>query len=137
MRRNLLAAGLVLAAALAGPVAGLRAEDAPVKMAPFAVSTGLMNIEVKIGFRSDYSGQWVDNIKIRRVKSPSNAQRAGLTKGMEVLAIQGQPVHGLTQPELSRVLRQEVEKEVVLVVRDSAAAPQREIRVGVSAEPKK
>ena len=66
-----------------------------------------------------------------RVKSPSIAKRAGLVTGMEILAIQGQIVHGLSRPELAQVLQQEVAKEVVLLVRRSTKAKQEEIHVPV------
>ena len=115
------------------PAVALGAAELPVvKMAPVQVAEAMLDIKVVIRWQQgNYAAQWVDSIRVGDVKSPSIAKRAGLVPGMEIIAIQGQFVHGLSRPELTQMLQQEVAKEVVLLVRRSDRAKQEEIRVPV------
>jgi len=97
------------------------AEPPPVKMAPVQVMQTVLDLDLKIRWAQDsgeqWITQWVDQIHLGKVRPNSIAARAGLARGMELVAIQGQPLHGLKQEELAQVLQQAVEKEVILTVR--------------------
>ncbi len=95
-----------------------------------------MNLELRFRYAYSSAGQWIDSIKVANVKSGSLAKRGGLAKGTEILAIQGHFVHGLSKEELGRLLIQDEVKTIVLLVRDSAAGPQREVRFNFSSAEK-
>jgi hypothetical protein len=100
--------------------------EPPVRMAPYRVSEAMLDIKVGIMMAQNFSGQWVKSMWIRSVKPHSASERAGLVRGMEVVAIQGQSVRGLSQPELAQVLQQFVgdRGEVVLLVQRSPGDPE-------------
>jgi predicted metalloprotease with PDZ domain len=108
--------------------------EPPVKMAAYHVSEAMLSIQVTTRWAQSsqsYVGQWVDSMRVGGVQPHSIAEKAGLRRGMEILAIQGQLVHGLTQDDLNHVLLQEVTREVVLQVRSSAHAAPVEIHLPV------
>lgn len=97
----------------------------------------MLNVKVRIVYRSTFLGAFVSKMYAGDVKTPSIAQRAGLRGGMEIVAIQGQPVAGLSQIQIEQILSQPVQDEVVLLVRPSPKKDPEEIRVPVDPGPGK
>ncbi len=121
-----------LALALAGPL-GSRGDEpqAPVMLPAFNVVESVLSVNVRTEFRQTFFGAFVTRMFVGEVKTPSVAQRAGLKKGMEIVAIQGKPVAGLSESDLSRLLVQPGLEEVVLLVRPSWLKEPREYRLPV------
>ena len=110
--------------------AALGAEP-PVKMAPYTVSEAMMKIPLVFGWQQNYAGQRLQSMRVGKIKPHSAAANAGLARGMEILAIQGQYVRGLTQSELAQILQIDVGHELVLTVERRPKEDPAEIHIPV------
>ena len=59
-------------------------------------------------------------LRVENVRADSVAARAGVTEGLEVVAIQGKRVRGLTESEVDDLMKLPVIDELVLTVRNDA-----------------
>jgi len=102
-----------------------------VKMAPYTVSEAMLAIPVVFGWQQDYVGQRLKSMRVGKIKPHSTAAAAGLARGLEILAIQGQYVRGLTPPELAQILSLDVGHDLVLTVQHSPKEDPVELHVPV------
>jgi len=117
-----------------GLAAALWGADPPVKMEAYNVAEAMLSIQVTTRWAQssqNYVGTWVDTMRVSEVKAHSRAERAGLKRGMEIVAIEGQVVHGLGREELNRVLLQEVPGVLHLQVRSSPLGRLTELQIPV------
>jgi C-terminal processing protease CtpA/Prc len=114
-----------------------RAADpaSPIVVLPaFAASLSQLNIKITIRYQRKPAGQVVAAVFIRSVKNGSIAEKAGLKKGMEVVAIQYQPVAGLNPFEFDAMCDQAVDDALVLSVKRAPQAAAEEIRIRLKPE---
>jgi len=126
------------AAAFAAPGLLLAADDpAPstVVLPAFAANLSQLNIKLVIRYARKPTGNVVEAVYIRSVKSGSIAEKAGLRKGMELVTIQGQVLAGLNPFQFDAMCDQAVEDDLVLSVHASPKAPLREIRIHLGPDP--
>ena len=111
----------------------LGADSAPPVVLPaFNVIESALKVKVLISYRAFKGGlPFVTAMMVNDVKTPSFAQEAGLKSGMEIIAIQGQRVSGLSQPAVEQLLSQPARDFVVLLVRRSWLKRPEEIRISV------
>ena len=130
VRRAGLTAGI--AAILFAPVGAWGGDSAsPVLLPPFNVIESVLKVKVVTEYQKTHLGAFVTRMIVDEVKTPSLAQRAGLKKGMEIVAIQGHFVAGLSQAEVDQLLVQSARDSVVLLVRRSWLKQPEEIRLPV------
>jgi predicted metalloprotease with PDZ domain len=70
-------------------------------------------------------------LRVESVREKSAAARAGLEKGMEIVAIQGVTLNGLTEEEYQQVMRTPVYDVFVLRVRREGRVRTDELRIAV------
>ena len=124
-------AGGIIAMMSALPVLG--ADSAPPVVLPaFNVIESALKVKVLISYRAFKGGHpFVTAMMVHDVKTPSFAQEAGLKSGMEIIAIQGQQVSGLSQAAVEQLLSQPARDSVVLLVRRSWLKRPEEILISV------
>ena len=54
---------------------------------------------------------------VEEVRSGSRAARAGIEKGMQIVAIEGVPIRGLTEKDFNKVMARELTDSLTLTVR--------------------
>src|SRR4051812_5991808 len=57
-------------------------------------------------------------LRVEKVRPDSAAAQAGIAPAMEIVAIQGVRVRGLSEEELGELMRRPASKEIVLIVRE-------------------
>jgi membrane-associated protease RseP (regulator of RpoE activity) len=124
-------AGIAVLALVAS--AALGADSAPPVVLPrFNVIESVLNVSVLTEYAKMSIGPaYATRMTVDKVKTPSIAQRAGLKSGMEIIAIHGQRVAGLSQAAVEQLLDQPVRDSVVLLVRKSWWKHPEEIRLPV------
>lgn len=130
-------AGACIAAVAFGTLFA-RAQDNPAPTAPstvvlpaFSANLDQLKIQVVIRYQKTPAGTVVDHIFVRSVKAGSIAEKSGLKKGMEIVAIQYQLVAGLNQFQVDSVLDQPVQDSLVLSVKRSPKSDSEELRIPV------
>jgi membrane-associated protease RseP (regulator of RpoE activity) len=122
-----------IVALLLAPMLSPGAEDpAPAVLPPVNVIETVLSVKVSTEYVRMNSGQpFATRMVVRSVKTPSIGQRAGLKNGMEIVAIQGQRIAGLSQTAVEQLLVQPVKDSVLLLVRRSWFRKPEEIRLSV------
>jgi hypothetical protein len=105
------------------------ASEPPVKLPAFTTTFSELKIPMVTRYDRKPNGSVLSGMFIGPIKAGSLAERSGLKKGMEVVAIQYQLVAGLNQFEVDRLFDQIVEDTLVLAVRKAPKAPAEEIRI--------
>lgn len=111
---------------------------APFELPPMRVSLALASIEVRLFSlpAAEDSDQRLSFLRVERVRPNTSAALAGIAAGMEITAIQGTRIHGLTEEELGGVMAGSVQDEIVLRVRDSAQAEEKDIHIRLPGSPR-
>ena len=131
-------AALLFAAVLTAPLAAEEpnaAKEPPIKMPAFTTKLSELKIPMVTRYDRTPNGSVLSGMFIGAIKAGSLAEKSGLKKGMEVVAIQYQLVAGLNQFEVGQLFDQEVVDTLVLAVRKSPKGPAEEVRVPVVAKP--
>jgi len=103
----------------------------PVKLPAFTTKLSALKIPMVTRYDRTPDGAKLSGMFIGSIKAGSVAEKSGLKKGMEVVAIQYQLVAGLNQFEVERLFDQDVVDTLVLAVRKAPKAPSEEIRIPV------
>ena len=104
-------------------------KEPPVTMEPMRVSAIWANAEVRIIYQRDSDGPRISVLRVEWVREKSAAARAGLEKGMEIVAIQGVALNGLAEEDYQRVMRTPVFDSFVLRVRRAGRVRTEELRI--------
>lgn len=130
-------AALCLPLILAMPV---RAEEPPpesqppVKLPAFTTKLSALKIPMVMRYDRTPDGARLSGMFIGSIKAGSVAEKSGLKRGMEVVAIQYQLVAGLNQFEVDRLFDQDVVDTLVLAVRKTPKGAAEEVRVLVGSK---
>src|SRR5262249_32838792 len=91
---------------------------APATLSPYHVMESVLNVKLEIEYAMMKGSQpWVSRVRLDQVKHGSIAEKSGLKTGMEVIAIQGQTLGGLTKAQMENLLIQEGSDHVTFRVR--------------------
>jgi C-terminal processing protease CtpA/Prc len=90
----------------------------PVQMEKFVVAATLASMVVRTNYevRNNEEATLV-RVVIEEVRAGSRAARAGIERGMLILAIEGVPIRGLTEKDFSEVMEREITGSLTLTVR--------------------
>ncbi|HEY0968154.1 MAG TPA: PDZ domain-containing protein [Opitutaceae bacterium] len=91
----------------------------PVVMEKFVVQATLASVVVRTNYemRNNEEATLV-RVVVEEVRADSRAARAGVEKGMHILAIEGIPIRGLTEKDFSDVMAREIDgSSLTLTVR--------------------
>ena len=110
----------------------------PLVLPPMRVSLALASIEVRLFSLPDAeaSAPRLSFLRVEHVRPKTTAALAGIEAGMEITAIQGTRIHGLTEEEFGGIMAGSVQDEIVLRVRESAEAKERDIHVRLPGSPR-
>lgn len=104
-------------------------KEPPVKMEPMRVAAIWANAEVRIIYQRSSDGPRISMLRVESVRPKSAAARAGLEKGMEIVALQGVALDGLTEEEFQHAMRTPVIDVLVLRVRRAGRVRTEELRI--------
>ncbi len=107
-------------------------DDPPLRLQPARVAAIWSNAVVRIVYLPDSDDWRISKLVVESVREKSAAARAGLEKGMEIVAIQGTALSGLTENEYQRVMQTPVSDVLVLGVRRSGRVKAEELRIQVA-----
>lgn len=109
----------------------------PLILPPMRVSLALASIEVRLFSLPDAeaSSLQLSFLRVERVRPNTSAALAGIEAGMEITAIQGARIHGLTEEEFGSLMAGSVQDEIVLRVRDSPQAKERDVHIHLPGSP--
>lgn len=115
---GLLAGVTSLGAQAIGPEVPRLVVGPPVQMEKFVVAATLASLVVRTNFevRNNEDARLVQVI-IEEVRANSRAARAGVERGMHILAIDGTPIRGLTERDFNDVMNREITGTLTLTVR--------------------
>ena len=125
----------IAALTLAAPAIRAQESAPPVVLPPFNVIESVLRVKIRIEYRQSYVGAFVVRMTVRTVKAGSVAEKAGLRKGTEIVAIQGHPVAGLSPEAVEQLMIQPVEDSLVLLVRQSREEQPVEVQLPVGGNP--
>jgi S1-C subfamily serine protease len=123
---------LWLAGCLIAGVLGATEPSAPVQLEPVRVAAIWSNAEVRIVYQRSTDDPPIAYLRVEAVREKSAAARAGWEKGMEIVAIQGVALSGLTDEDYQRVMRAPVRDALVLKVRRAGRMKVAEVRIAVA-----
>lgn len=105
-------------------------KDEVVQMAAMKVSAVLASVELRMFYLPNAGGEvsGLSFLRVENVRPNSGAAQAGVAVGMEIVAIQGKRIRGLSEAELNDLMKLPVTDQLVLGVREPPAA-EREIRI--------
>ncbi len=111
--------------------------EAPLELPPMRVSLALASIEVRLFSLPDAeaSTSRLSFLRVERVRPNTTAALAGVEAGMDITAIQGVRIHGLTEEEFGGMMAGSVQDEIVLRARESAQASERDIHIRLPGSP--
>ena len=123
----------VLLAAWLGSAGAWAAETgpSPTQLEPVRVASIWANAVVRVVYQRADDGPRISVLRVESVREKSAAARAGLEKGMEIVAIQGVTLNGLTEEEYQQVMRTPVYDVFVLRVRREGRVRTDELRIAV------
>lgn len=90
----------------------------PVQMEKFVVAATLASLVVRTNYevRNNEEATLV-RVVVEEVRAGSRAARAGMERGMQILAIEGVPIRGLTEKDFNEVMEREITGSLTLTVR--------------------
>jgi S1-C subfamily serine protease len=106
--------------------------EPPVTLEPVRVGAIWSNAVVRVIYLRSSDGPRISVLRVESVREKSAAARAGLEKGMEIVAIQGVALNGLTEEEYQHVMRTPVFDVFVLRVRREGRVKTEELRIAVA-----
>jgi poly(3-hydroxybutyrate) depolymerase len=117
----------------AAPALLLPAVSEAVMLPALRVSAVLASVELRPFYQPNAGTETptISFLRVETVRANSAAGRAGLSTGMEILAIQGVRVRGLTELDLNRLMALPAGEQIVLSVREPPSARERDIRVAL------
>lgn len=90
----------------------------PVQMDRFVVAATLASVVVRTNYEMRNSDEaTLVRVIVEEVRSGSRAARAGIEKGMQIVAIEGVPIRGLTEKDFNKVMARELTDSLTLTVR--------------------
>jgi hypothetical protein len=112
--------------------------SAPLALPPMRVSLALASIEVRLFSLPEVEASTprLSYLRVERVRPNTSAALAGITAGMEITAIQGTRIHGLTEEEFGGIMAGSVQDEIVLRVREAAQAGERDVHIRLPGSPR-
>lgn len=122
---------LWLMALLAGEIVAAES-GAPVQLEPVRVAAIWASAEVRMVYQRSNDDPRISFLRVESVREKSAAARAGLEKGMEIVAIQGVALHGLSEEDYQRVMRTPVAETLTLRVRRAGRVRAEELRIAVA-----
>lgn len=118
-----------LPSALSGAAAP-PASEPPIMMSAMSVMESVMKINVTTTYyRFPIGGEFATSMLVSEVRTPSFAYDAGVRKGMEIVAINGTKISGLSQGEITALLGSPKQDAVVLLIRGGGKKKPGEIRI--------
>jgi predicted esterase len=95
------------------------------------VGAALANVELRLFYLPNVAGatQSLSFLSVETVRPNSLAAAAGLEERMEVTAIQGVHIRGLTEEDLNKIMAQPVKTEIVITARKTRSSTEKEIRI--------
>lgn len=124
---------MILAAVAARAVDDPKAAP-PVVMPAFGVMESALKMKIAIDYKKLRIGEpWVSEVRVADVKSPSLAEQLGLKAGMEIVAIDGKRLAGLSQTEMERIMAAPKPENFTLLVKKSWLKAPEEIKVSLRA----
>lgn len=106
----------------------------PLQMPAMKISAALANVELRSFYFSNAGGEpaVISFLRVETVLPNSAAARAGIEQGMEITAIAGVRVRGLTEEEFHAAMERPVKNEIVIATRLPAQIKEREIKIPLS-----
>jgi membrane-associated protease RseP (regulator of RpoE activity) len=104
----------------------------PVTLEPVRVAAIWSNAVVRVIYQRSSDGPRISMLRVESVREKSAAARAGLEKGMEIVAIQGVALNGLTEEDYHHVMRTPVFDAFVLRVRREGRARTEDLRIPIT-----
>ena len=123
---------LWLAGCLIAGVLGATEPSVPVPMEPVNVAAIWSNAEERIFYQRSTDDPPIAYLRVEAVREKSAAARAGWEKGMEIVAIQGVALGGLTDEDYQRVMHAPVMDALVLKVRRAGRVKVEELQIAVA-----
>jgi C-terminal processing protease CtpA/Prc len=123
---------LLLCCSMSLAVAAAEKDEPPVQLEPVRVAAIWSNAVVRIEYLPDSEDWRIAKLLVESVREKSAAARAGLEKGMEIVAIQGIALSGITEQAYQRVMRMPVDDVLVLSVRRAGRVKSEEMRIPVA-----
>jgi C-terminal processing protease CtpA/Prc len=106
--------------------------DPALKLEPVRVAAIWSNAQVRVIYQRSNDEPRISLLRVESVREKSAAARAGLEKGMEIVAIQGVTLNGLTEDDYQQVMRTPVYAVFVLRVRREGRVKTEELRIAVA-----
>jgi len=103
------------------------------EMPVMRVSAALASVELRVFSQPnmDSAERPLSFLRVENVRPDTAAARAGIARGMEIVAIQDIRIRGLSEDELGAVMQQPVQNEIVLIVREPPRRGEWEIRISL------
>ena len=114
--------------------------SAPAVVLPtMRISASLANVELRMYYLPNSGGGTarLAFLGVETVRPGSTAAEAGLREKMEVTAIQGIRIRGLTDADLEKTMQLPVTTEIIVTVRESQNADERDLHIPVQKPPVK
>jgi membrane-associated protease RseP (regulator of RpoE activity) len=112
--------------------------EAVVQLPAMRVSAGLANIELRLFYLPNAgfdTTKPLSFLRVETVRRNSLAARAGVVEGMEIVAIQGSRIRGMTDADLNELMMRPAKNEIVFVAREYSNGPEREIHLPLPQKP--
>jgi C-terminal processing protease CtpA/Prc len=99
------------------PASAARQPELVAQMAPVYVTAIASNMKVTMRYKAIALGdRQLFSLRIEEVRKKSAAERAGLTRGMEIVEIEGVPLDGLYDEEFEKLMRRQLGDYLTLKV---------------------
>lgn len=130
--KRILSASVIVACGWSATGAWSAESEPPVTLEPVRVAAIWSNAVVRVIYQRSSDGPRISVLRVESAREKSAAARAGLEKGMEIVAIQGVALNGLTEEEYQHVMRTPVYDVFVLRVRREGRVRTEELRIAVA-----
>lgn len=130
--KRIRAAALIFVGAWSAAAGWCAESEPPVTLEPVRVAAIWSNAVVRVIYLRSSDGPRISMLRVESVREKSAAARAGLEKGMEIVAIQGVALNGLTEEEYQHVMRTPVFDVFVLRVRREGRVRTEELRIPIA-----
>jgi dienelactone hydrolase len=101
------------------------------EMPVMRVSAALASVELRVFSQPNVESATrpLAFLRVEKIRQETTAARAGIVPGMEIMAIQGIRVRGLSEEELNDIMQQTIKTEIILIVREPPRRGEWEIRI--------
>lgn len=113
--------------------------DPAIVLPTVRVAAALANVELRLFYLPNAGGaaQSLSFLAVETVRANSTAALAGVKEGMELTAIQGIRIRGLSEDELNKTMALPVKNEIVVVAREPHGGVEHEIHIPLRRPPEK